>query len=254
MRLITGHRPLSPMRTRVIAILLIAASAVGYGIHYAVFRDSHHIFLYLIGDIAFLPIEVLLVTIVIDRMLSAREARERRYKMNMVIGAFYSEVGHRLLELMGGMTSDRDAIGENAGVAPSWGDARIRKAIEWTHGRKFAVAATRAQFLDLQAHLAEKREFMVRLLENPMLLEHESFTDLLWAVFHLEDELSYREDVEACPDADLAHLCADAERAYTALITQWLEYMIHLRSDYPFLFSLAARMNPLRPGARAEIG
>jgi hypothetical protein len=242
------------MRTRTIAILLILASALVYAVHYAIFRDAHGIEYYLGLDLALMPLEVLLVTIIIDRMLSSREIRERRHKLNMVIGAFYSEVGRELLQWMAGMASDQDSIGENAGVAPEWSDARIRRAIEWTNGRKFAVAPMRDDFRELRGHLCAKREFMVRLLENPMLLEHEAFTDLLWAVFHLADELSLREELGACSDVDLAHLCADAERAYTALIAQWLEYMIHLRRDYPFLFSLAARTNPLRPGAHAEIG
>jgi hypothetical protein len=48
--------------------------------------------------------------------------------------------------------------------------------------------------------------FLLGLMANPNLLEHESFTDLLWAVFHLTDELTHREDVSALADADLEHL------------------------------------------------
>ena len=36
----------------------------------------------------------------------------------------------------------------------------------------------------------------MRLLENPVLLEHQAFTDLLRAVFHLAEELAYRKSVE----------------------------------------------------------
>ena len=43
--------------------------------------------------------------------------------------------------------------------------------------------------VNLHNFLAKKREILLHLLENPNLLEHESFTDLLWAVFHLSDEL-----------------------------------------------------------------
>jgi hypothetical protein len=46
----------------ILGIFLILLSAILYLIHFAIFRDAHHIFLYLIGDIAFVPIEVLLVT------------------------------------------------------------------------------------------------------------------------------------------------------------------------------------------------
>lgn len=94
---------------------------------------------------------------------------------------------------------------------------------------------------------------MIRLLENPAVLEHEDFTELLWALSHLEEELSARPSLETVPASDLAHLTADAERACGRLLAQWLAYMIHLRKFYPYLFSFAARTNPLRPGAKAEV-
>ena len=94
---------------------------------------------------------------------------------------------------------------------------------------------------------------LLRLLENPMLLENEAFSDLLWSAFHLEQELSARKALQASPPSDLDHLAGDTERVYTHLLTQWLEYMIHLKHDYPFLFSFAARTNPLRPDARPEV-
>ncbi len=40
------------------------------------------------------------------------------------------------------------------------------------------------------------------------------------------------------------HLSGDIRRAYSILITEWLAYMKHLKSDYPYLFSLAVRTNP----------
>ena len=45
----------------------------------------------------------------------------------------------------------------------------------------------------------------------------------------------------------------DTERVYTHLLTQWLEYMVHLKQSYPFLFSFSARTNPLRPDAQPEV-
>jgi len=77
------------------------------------FRDSHHIILYLIGDIAFLPIQVLLVTLIIDRLLSAREKQAMLKKMNMVIGAFFSEVGSQLLKSFSCCASFEDQISKD---------------------------------------------------------------------------------------------------------------------------------------------
>lgn len=37
--------------------LLVACSALLYMLHFSLFHDARHIFIYLLGDIAFLPIE-----------------------------------------------------------------------------------------------------------------------------------------------------------------------------------------------------
>ena len=58
------------------AALLLTLSAVVYTVHYLVFHDAHHVFIHLLGDIAFVPIEVLMVVLVIERLLSRRETRE----------------------------------------------------------------------------------------------------------------------------------------------------------------------------------
>jgi hypothetical protein len=82
------------------------------------------------------------------------------------------------------------------------------------------------------------------LLENPVLLEHESFTDLLQAVFHMTEELAGRENMKQLPEADYEHLAGDMKRVYALLAHQWLDYMRHLKDNYPYLFSLAMRTNP----------
>jgi len=47
------------------AIALVVLSTTVYFIHFLIFRDAHYIFIFLIGDIAFVLIEVLMVTIII---------------------------------------------------------------------------------------------------------------------------------------------------------------------------------------------
>lgn len=91
--------------------------------------------------------------------------------------------------------------------------------------------------------------FVLRLLENPNLLEHEIFTDMLWAVFHLSDEIMARENIADLPQTDKDHLAIDIERAIRAVLVQWVSHMEHLKSDYPYLFSLAVRKNPFNSKA-----
>ena len=117
----------------------------------------------------------------------------------------------------------------------------------------FVVDQKNGNLEDLQRFLIGKRNFLLGLLENPNLLEHESFTELLWAVFHLTDELAHRKNLKQIPDTDYEHLSGDMKRAYVLLIFEWLAYIKHLKSDYPYLFSLAIRTNPFDPNASPEI-
>ena len=51
------------------------------------------------------------------------------------------------------------------------------------------------QLHELREFLLAKRPFILALLQNPSLLEHDTFTDLLWAVCHLTEELECRSDI-----------------------------------------------------------
>jgi hypothetical protein len=105
----------------------------------------------------------------------------------------------------------------------------------------------------LREFVISKRPFLLALLENPNLLEHEKFTELLWAVFHLADELSHRKSVDHLPPSDYQHLGGDIQRAYALLVREWISHLEHLRTSYPYLFSLAVRTNPFNPNASVEV-
>lgn len=210
-----------------LGLTLVLLSSVFYLLHYLIFEDSHHIFIFLLGDIAFLPIEVLLVSLILHKLLNDREKRQLLNKLNMVVGAFFSEVGISLIKKLSGFSRDFPA--------PRNIDSRA------------------GDLGALRDFLIIKRDFLLRLLENPNLLEHESFTEMLRAVFHLAEELEYRPDVTSLTDPDLNHITEDMDRAYTSLISQWLKYMNHLKDNYPYLYSLAHRVNPLDPFAQVEL-
>jgi hypothetical protein len=76
---------------------LVLLSLALYLAHYLIFRDAEHIFVFFLGDLAFLPVEVLLVTLVLHRLLENRERRSKFRKLNMVIGAFFTRLGHGFL-------------------------------------------------------------------------------------------------------------------------------------------------------------
>jgi hypothetical protein len=237
----------------VLALILLGISALFYLLHYAVFHDVHHIFLYLIGDIAFLFVDVLIVMLVLHRLLVYREKQVILKKLNMVIGAFFIEVGTELLRRFSEFDTGFSVLKERLIVTGGWADRDFAKARSFVQTHQSGMNPSAAGLSDIRDFLTRKKDFLLDLLANPNLLEHDAFTNLLWAVFHLTDELSHRQDLGSLPEADRQHLSGDIQRAYRQLALQWLEYMKHLKKDYPYLFSLALRTNPFDAEARVEV-
>ena len=233
----------------VLGLILIALSAFVYFIHYLIFRDIHHVFIYLIGDIAFVFIEVLLVTLIIHRVLTIREKRTMLEKLNMIIGVFFSEVGTTLLTYLSDCDPELHKIKKELLVANDWSDKKFSTVSKNLKSHSYEIDIRKINLEHLRDFLLGKRDFLVRLLENPNLLEHELFTEFLWSVFHLTEELNVRKDLKQLPDTDYIHLVGDIKRAYTLLVREWLNYMKHLKDNYPYLFSLALRTNPFDENA-----
>ncbi|MFC1632383.1 hypothetical protein ACFL1I_02685 [Candidatus Omnitrophota bacterium] len=236
-----------------LGLILVALSVLVYYIHYVIFRDIHHIFIYLIGDIAFVFFEVLLVTLVLHQLLHYREKKALLNKLNMVIGAFFSEVGTELLKTFSVFDVEAYKITQKLVIANDWSEKEFLKISKNIKRHQYKIDSKRGDLEEIKIFLREKRQFLLNLLENPNLLEHESFTNLLWAVFHLTEELIHRRKLSGLADADYQHLEADIKRVYHFLIAEWLNYMEHLKVNYPYLFSLAIRTNPFDAGAKVEL-
>jgi hypothetical protein len=236
-----------------LGVLLLAASLALYVLQIALFHAPRDTFFYLFQDLAFIPIQVLLVTLILNQLLNVREKLTMLNKLNMVIGAFFSEVGTGLLKSFSGFDCHFNEIRKDLIVANDWTDDKFATVIKSLCALDFHIDYTKNDLSALGDLLAGKRAFLLGLLENANLLEHETFTELLWAVFHLTEELTMREDFTQMTIADGTHLAGDIKRAYVILIAEWLAYMRHLKNEYPYLFSLAVRTNPFDPKAEVVI-
>jgi hypothetical protein len=182
-------------------------------------------------------------------MLNRREKQATLKKMNMVIGVFFSEVGTKLISFFAACDTAIDEIRQDLIVTGKWSDQDFLTVSKTLKGRDYSVDVKPEILKDMRVFLSEKRDFLLRLLENPILLEHEAFTNVLRAVFHLADELAHRDNVDQIPESDSRHLSGDVARGYSLLVTQWLDYMKYLKENYPYLFSLAMRTNPFDENA-----
>jgi len=229
-----------------LALAFLALSGVVYYVHYLIFRDVHHIFIYMIGDLAFLPLEVLLVVLIIERVLARREKQDKLEKLNMVMGAFFTEVGNHLLNTLFPYFDNKAEIAEQLDITKDWTKKDFRRAAAYAYNLKVDFDCAKVDLEALKAFLASKRTFILTMLENPNLLEHDRFTDLLWAVTHLDEELEARQSVTGLCGKDAEHIAGDIQRMYDHLASEWLDYVEHLKSNYPFLFSLILRTHPFQ--------
>jgi hypothetical protein len=228
----------------VIIIVLVALSVTVLILQQLIFHDMHESGFLFFQDLMFLPIHILLVTFVLDRILYSREKRERLEQMNIIIGAFFSEVGVNALRVLNPYIAQMDDIRAMLDMTPNWKDRTFNDTAAAIQRRAFDVRSGAMPVGGLKAKLTPMRPYIVQMFSNPGLLEHDTFADMLWALYHLIDEIDSRSNDADLPEADIEHIGGDIIRAYGRLVYEWVLYMKHLKARYPYLWSLAVRKNP----------
>lgn len=221
---------------------IVTVATVGYGdIHPSTQAGKiFAIVLIILGVGAFLGV----VANITEMLMERREKNIRMQKLNMVIGVFFSELGTKLLSQFSRFDPELESLREKLVVRTNWSDEDFRNVKLFLRKHSYRVDPQKLILEDLHFLLEQKSQFLLRLWENPNLLEHGDFTDALRAVFHLKEELLSRDDLEELPETDKAHLAGDINRAYALMVQQWVDYMKHLKDSYPYLFSHAMRTNP----------
>lgn len=234
--------------TPLLILSLLCLSAAIYLIQFLLFRRLDDTRFYFLQDLAFVPISVLLVTLGLNTVIVYRERREKLERVSIVVNEFFSETGTELIRAL------LPYIGNLAELAPrlqlnaNWREPQFREAAAFLARSPVTVAAGDYDLLGLLTILRLKKDQILRLFENANLMEHDRFTDMLWAVYHVYDELRSRESLQDLPGNDLRHLAGDIQRASQLLISEWIDSMRLLQARYPYLFSLAVRKNVFGKG------
>lgn len=220
-----------------VSIILIAISCIMFFIHYMVFGQAINTAYYSLMNLCFIPINSLVVTIILERIIDHKAKEERVNKLNMLVGIFFTEVGCKLMHLI--INADKEA--KNSITCFDDLD-KIEYAL-LKHEYKLDIKE-----IDLKALkgiLIDNSSLLISLISNENLLQHEIFTDLLMSVVHLRDELLFMENDEI-NDIDIKHLENDIMRVYKNITIQWIHYLEYLNKFYPFLYNNAIRINPFK--------
>lgn len=242
------HLTKKEKNTILLGVLLLAVSIAIFTLQQILFRNPTDAIFFLLEDLAFLPVEVFIVTVLFERFLNVQENRKQTKKINVVITTFFVEAGSKIMEGISKFNQNHEEIEDLIrGLDITKKNERVvNREMKGLHCR---MHADPEKLKELHALILDKKSFVLDLLDNPNLLEHDSFTDMLWAVFHVADELQIR-DLDHLNKIEIDHLSNDLCRAYTRLIKEWVHYIIYLESEYPFLH-VAAIKKSLFLGDRA---
>ena len=228
-------------RTLFLGLGLIGLSAVLHLIHLLIFKDLHHLVIYLWGDIAFIPLEVFFITFVLDKFIEKREKDQLKEKANMMVGLFYQELGSALLTMLSRYDGTLDQ--KKTEVQANWSEEDYDGLNKYLTAQKLHLNLEKADYAPFRLKIEEKLTLIMNMLTNQALHEHELFTESLMSVFHLLEELNQREG-RPISDQDRNHLKIDMERVYRNLAAGWVHYLVYLKEAYPYLYASAIRTNP----------
>lgn len=227
----------------ILGLMLILLSIVLHGVHYAIFKDLHHIMIYLVADIAFVPLEVFFVSLVLEQMMEKQEERKILKKMNMLVGLFYQQFGNDLLKTFVNSDENIDFSNDISLMDFSWSKKEYTKLKSFIKNHNHNIDVNKLELKQVHDLLKKNQSLMVNLISNPTLLEKEDFSDVLMSTFHLYEELEGR-DLSNLDEDDLDHLSVDCKRVYEHLSLEWVFYIEHLQKAYPYLFWTAVTTNP----------
>jgi voltage-gated potassium channel len=127
-----------------------------------------------------------------ELFLARREREARIQKLNLIIGAFFSEMGIDLLARLTAASKFKKELLKSLQVDHHCSPKDFRLAHQMVEHAELDVEISKEDWPEWRRFLRGKGDFLLRLLENPSLLEHEDFSHLLRSIFHFREELLHR--------------------------------------------------------------
>ncbi len=230
--------------TIIIGAGLVLLSLFLHFVHVLIFKDIHHTMIFLVADIAFIPMEVFFTSMILERMLERREKEHGKEKLNMLVGVFYAEIGTQLLSYFVEQDDNVYVCKKLRIQDPSiWNDAYFKRLQELNSSYHYEVSLAKVDLDELRHILHEGKNLLITLITNESLHDHETFTEMLMLIMHLKEELDTR-DCGKLTETERQHLEHDMEAMYRYLTYEWCHYLDYLSKHYPGLFNTAIMLSP----------
>ncbi len=226
-------------RTKRTIAALVLVSVCIYLLQLVIFHDPHNTFFYILQDMAFMPFTIAIATIVVGEVMNSREKKERVEKTRMLTSSFFTELGAGLMQELlehAEYEEDLEQILHRDLYDEKTDQEQLQKKVL---NAAVKVNLTEESYSALMRMITERQTMLLVISSNPVLLDHECFTDLLWGIFHLIDEYRLRGEYQKLSEADLVHLEHDFETVLRLLIVNWITNVRYMKQTYPNFFGTA---------------
>ncbi|MBR5391125.1 MAG: hypothetical protein IK141_07525 [Clostridia bacterium] len=203
--------------------VLVICSLILYVVHYLIFRDFHHIAIFFVHDLAFLPLEVILVSLGLDRLIESTHENEIKSKTSIIETLFFNESGSRILRYLIRFDPDAKKLATMLNLSMDWRPSNYAAAGRQLKLYPFELDADRLDFYGIHYHLNEHMAFYRNILENPAMTQSNRFTEMVMNIYLLGEELEGRTDLYNLAEADRRFLGELLRQIYRELTEYWLD-------------------------------
>lgn len=213
----------------IIISVLLAISACIYGMQILIFKDVRNTEFYIFQDMAFIPISIAITTVVVGELLDINNKRDSRQKTRMLTSTFFSDIGFELMSMLA-LVSNIDEELLHTINDTELSDSDIITAIK---NSGLTVNADMGIYTIISDVIIASKTDILIVSSNPMLYDHEYFSDLLWELLHLMDEFRLRGDYVKLTPNDLTELNSDFTQVLELLLINWVVNAKYLKETYP---------------------
>lgn len=206
-----------------IVILLLLTSGALYLLHYLIFRDLHHIGIFFLHELAGMPLEVILVSLFLDRLIEKTHEEESQSKLSIIETLFFNESGGHMLGYLTSFDPHSSQLAEILHVTMDWKASDYLNAKKQLKAYSFHLDVEKVDFFGLHYHLNERREYYRNILENPALTQSSEFTELVMKIHLMWEELDCRTDLYNLDLHEKDYLGELLTEIYQELVEYWLD-------------------------------
>ncbi len=225
-------------KMRIIVAVLIAISALIYTLQILIFHDSQTTAFYIMQDLAFMPVSIAFTTIMLGELMNQREKKERIEKTRMLTSSFFTEMGGQLTDLLLSRARYDESL-KGLLRGNSQDEITTEQARKQIREIPLTVDIDEENFNKVKEIIQDRQIALLVLSSNPVLLENEIFTEMLWGIFHLSDEFRLRGDFEKLTPSDIEHYNEDFARELRLLLINGAGNARYLRETYPNFYTTA---------------